>query len=327
MTSSTLSQTIPTAAPRRTKACRIQAFGPPSAIMMVEVDLPNPGPGEMLVRIAAAGVGPWDGWIRAGHSVLPQPLPLTLGSDLSGTIEAIGTDVTGFALGDEVFGVTNPQFTGAYAEHAIVVAGMVSRKPSRLDHIEAASMPVIAVTAWQALFAQADVRAGQTVLIHGAAGNVGAYAVQFTHRAGARVIATASASDIGYVKGLGADVVIDHRASRFEEATGMVDVVVDLVGGEVQTRSFTVLKRGGVLVSAVSAPDQALAAEHGVRAMFFLVAVNTADLTRIAAMVNEKSLIPNVGTILPLAGARAAHEMLDGTRPRPRGKIVLRIDV
>ena len=294
---------------------------------MEAVDLPNPGPGEMLVRVAAAGVGPWDGWIRAGHSVLPQPLPLTLGSDLSGTIEAIGPDVTGFSLRDEVFGVTNPQFTGAYAGYAVVVAGMVSRKPSRLDHIEAASMPVVAVTAWQALFAQADVRAGQTVLIHGAAGSVGAYAVQFARQAGAKVIATASAGDIGFVQGLGADIVIDHRASRFEDAAAGVDAVVDLVGGEVQTRSFAVLKRGGVLVSAVSAPDQALAAEHGVRAMFFLVAVNTADLIRIAALVDENRLIPNVGSILPLAEARAAHEMLEGTRPRPRGKIVLRIDV
>jgi NADPH:quinone reductase-like Zn-dependent oxidoreductase len=181
------------------------------------------------------------------------------------------------------------------------------------------------VTAWQAIHSQADVKAGQTVLIHGGAGNVGAFAVQLAKRAGARVIATASVADIDFVRGLGADIVVDYRAARFEDAGKDVDVVVDCVGGEAQTRSFAVLKRGGALVSAVSEPDQRLAAEHGVRAHFFLVAVNTADLTRIAGMFNEDVLTLNIGAVLPLADARTAHEMLEGARRRRRGKIVLKV--
>ena len=309
----------------RTKACRVHAFGPPANILLEDVALSQPGPGELLVRVMAAGVGPWDGWIRTGKSVLPQPLPLTLGSDLSGVVEAVGSNVTGFAQGHEIYGVTNPRFVGAYAEYAIVSAGMVARKPARLDHIDAASVPVIAVTALQALHREASIEAGQTVLIHGGAGNVGAYAVQLAHQAGARVIATAGTADIEYVRSLGADVVIDYRAERFEDSAKGVDIVVDLVGGDTQTRSFAVLKRGGVLASAVSAPDPALAAEHGVKANFFLVAVNTTDLARLADLIDTGRLETNVGTILPLAGARRAHEMLEGTRSRPRGKIVLKV--
>lgn len=309
----------------RTKACRVHTFGPPANILLEDVDLPQPGPGEMLVRVMAAGVGPWDGWIRAGKSVLPQPLPLTLGSDLSGVVEAVGPEVSGFAPGEEIYGVTNPRFVCAYAEHAIVSAGMVARKPARLDPIDAASVPVIAVTALQALHREASVQAGQTVLIHGAAGNVGAYTVQLARQAGARVIATAGSAELEYVRSLGADVVVNYRSERFEDAAKDVDVVVDLVGGETQARSFAVLKRGGVLASAVSAPDPALAAEHGVKANFFLVSVNTAELTRLADLIDAGRLTTNIGTILPLAGARLAHEMLEGTRSRPRGKIVLKV--
>jgi NADPH:quinone reductase-like Zn-dependent oxidoreductase len=196
-------------------------------------------------------------------------------------------------------------------------------KPESLTHAEAASVPVIAVTAWQALFEQARVGQGQTVLIHGAAGNVGAYAVQLARQSGARIIATVGAADVETVHALGADRVIDYSTVRFEDEVCDVDVVIDLVGGETQKRSFTVLKNGGMLVSAVSQPDQALAARHGVRALFFLVEVTTMHLTRIAEMIDAGELTANVGRILPLAEARTAHEMLDGVRPRARGKIVL----
>jgi NADPH:quinone reductase-like Zn-dependent oxidoreductase len=325
MTLNSLSHSSEASVSVRARACRVHKFGPPANIVFEDVDLPRPGAGEMLVRVVAAGVGPWDGWIRAGRSVLPQPLPLTLGSDLSGSVEAVGPEVTGFAPGDEIYGVTNPRFVGAYAEYAIVSANMVARKPERLDHIDTASVPVIAVTAWQALYREADLQEGQTVLIHGAAGNVGAFAVQLAHQAGARVIATAGAGDIEYVRALGADVAVDYRAEKFEDAAKNLDIVVDLVGGETQTRSFAVLKRGGVLTSAVSSPNAALATELGVKANFFLVAVNTADLTRLAELIDAGQLQTNVGTILPLAGARDAHEMLEGLRPHPRGKIVLKV--
>ena len=159
----------------------------------------------MLVRVEVAGVGAWDAWIRAGKSVLPQPLPLTLGSDISGVVEMVGPGVTAFVPGDAVFGVTNPRFTGGYADYAIASAAMLAKKPDALSYADAASVPVVAVTAWQALFEQAQLTLGQSVLIHGAAGNVGAFAVQLGHQAGLQVHATASNRDLGYVRGLGAD--------------------------------------------------------------------------------------------------------------------------
>lgn len=306
------------------KAYRVHAFGGPEAIVGEEIERPVPGDGEVLVKMKAAGVGPWDGWIRSGHSALPQPLPLTLGSDLSGVVEAVGAGVAHVRPGDAVYGVTNPRFIGAYAEYAVASAAMIARKPATIGDVEAASIPVIAVTAWQALFDHAKLVAGQTVVIHGAAGNVGAYAVQFAHKAGLKVIATASAGDIETVQKLGADIVVD-RGQNFEDVAFEVDAVVDLVGGETQRRSFTVLKRGGKLISAVSQPDQALAETYGVEALFFLVNVTTEQLTSIAAMVDAGELVTNVGSVLPLEQAITAHEMLEGTRPHAKGKIVLTV--
>lgn len=307
------------------RAYRVHEFGGPEVIRAEEMERPAPTEREVLLKVAAAGVGPWDAWIRAGKSALPQPLPLTLGSDLSGIVETIGPGVSGFKPGDSVYGVTNPRFIGAYAEYAIAAAGMIAPKPRTIDDVEAASIPVIAVTARQALFDHADLKAGQTVLIHGAAGNVGAYAVQFAHMARLKVVATASAADIATVRALGADIVVDYRSERFEDKVSNVDAVIDLTGGETQQRSFTVLRRGGKLVSAVSQPDQELAKKHGVDAFFFLVNVTTEQLTDIAAMVDAGELVTNVGTVLPLADAIKAHEMLEGTRSHARGKIVLKV--
>jgi NADPH:quinone reductase-like Zn-dependent oxidoreductase len=306
-------------------AWRIHEFGPPSVMRFEQVPRPNPGPGEVLIKVEAVGVGQWDGWIRAGASVLEQPLPLTLGSDLSGDIVAVGPGNADGRAGDPVYGVTNPRFVGAYAEYAVASAAMVSKKPTSLTYIEAASVPVIAVTAWQGLLDHAGLKAGQTVLIHGAAGNVGAYAVQLARRAGARIIATASAEDIPFVRSLGADQVLDHRAQRFEEEVRDADAVFDLVGGETQRRSFQVLRRGGKLISAVSPPDQHLAQSHGVEAAFFLVEVTSRYLADIAGLIDEGKLRTHVGVVLPLADAREAHFMLEGLQPRPKGKIVFAV--
>jgi NADPH:quinone reductase-like Zn-dependent oxidoreductase len=321
----------PTTAPAATgpgtmRAAKVHQFGPPDVIMLEETPRPTPGEGEVLVRVKAAGVGPWDAWIRAGKSVLPQPLPLTLGSDLSGVVAAVGKGVTAFVTGDAVFGVTNPRFTGAYAEYALASNGMIAKKPASLTDAEAASVPVVAVTAWQALFEQAHLSRGDTVLIHGAAGNVGSFAVQFARAAGLRIAATTKPGDVAYVRHLGADQVIDVQADRFEEKVGEVDAVIDLVGGDVQERSYSVLKPNGVLVSAVSAPDQDAAKRHGVTACFFLVEVTTKRLEAIAAMLEAGDLRTNVGVVLPLAAVRDAHEMLDRIRPQPHGKIVLRVE-
>ena len=165
------------------KAARIHQFGPPSVMVIDELPRPTPGHGEVLVRVAAAGVGPWDALIREHKSVVQTPLPLMLGSDLSSVIEEVGPGVSAFQAGDEIYGVTNPNFCGAYTEYAIASAAMVARKPQGLSHVEAASVPVVAVTAWQMLFDYAQANPGQTILIHGAAGNVGAYAVQLAPEA------------------------------------------------------------------------------------------------------------------------------------------------
>jgi NADPH:quinone reductase-like Zn-dependent oxidoreductase len=289
------------------------------------VPRPAPGPGEVLVKVDAAGVGPWDGWIRAGKSAFPQPLPLTLGSDLSGEIVAAGSGVSGLHVGDQVYGVTNPRFVGAYAEYAMASAEMVSNKPASLSHVEAASVPVVAVTAWQALFDHAQLKAGQTVVIHGAAGSVGSYAVQLARDARFQTIATVGRDDVSFVRDLGANTVIDYRTQRFEEVVRDADAVIDLVGGETQSRSFQVLRRGGKLISAVSEPDQKRAKRDGVEASFFLVNVTRQYLTEITRLVDAGKLRTRVGAVLPLADAREAHLMLDRVRPQPKGKIVLAV--
>jgi NADPH:quinone reductase-like Zn-dependent oxidoreductase len=306
-------------------AWRVHAFGPSDAMTLERVPCPDPGPGEVLVAVHAAGVGPWDAWIRAGKSALPQPLPLTPGSDLSGTVLALGPGVSGLSTGDQVFGVTNSQFLGAYAEYAVASAGMLAKKPGSLSHVEAASVPVVAVTAWQGLFDHARLEAGQTVLIHGAAGNVGTYAVQLARRARLRIIATAGARDVDHVRSLGADRVLDYRAQRFEDEVKDADAVLDLVGGETQTRSFQVLRRGGRLISAVSPPDQMRARDHGVTAKFFLVDVTTERLRMIAELIDRGELRTCVCIVLPLNNAREAHTMLEDRRLPPRGKIVLKV--
>jgi NADPH:quinone reductase-like Zn-dependent oxidoreductase len=307
------------------KASRIHRFGPPEVIELEELPRPEPGANEVLVRVEAAGVGPWDGWIRAGKSVLEQPLPLTLGSDLSGTVVALGAGVEKLSQGDQVFGVTNPRFVGAYAQYAVANAGMLATKPRRLNHEEAASIPVVAVTALQMLFDHAQVRAGQRVLIHGAGGNVGAYAVQLALRAGAHVVGTDRAQGALYAQSLGAQQVIDISGADFTRLVAPVDVVIDTVGGQIQTRSFSVLTSGGILVSSVSQPNAEEASASGVRTRFILVDVTSAALARIGELVDAGDLRTHLGPVLPLAEARQAHEMLEGLRPRVPGKIVLSV--
>jgi NADPH:quinone reductase-like Zn-dependent oxidoreductase len=305
------------------KANRIHQFGPPDIITFDDVDRPVPGEGEVLVCVKASGVGPWDGWIREGKSVLPQPLPLTLGSDLSGVIEEVGTSVDGFKVGDEVFGAANPRFTNANAEYAVALARMIAPKPKGITDVEAASLPVVAVTAWQMLFDHGGIQSGQTVLILGAAGSVGSYAVQLARSAGARVVATASSKDADYVQSLGAERVIDYRTEFPTRDLGPVDLVLDGVGGEAQGRALSVTRPGGRLVSIVSQPDQSEAERFGVKATFMLVDVTRAALTSIAEFIEAGKLKTEVGTVLPLSELRQAHEMLEGARPKARGKIVL----
>jgi NADPH:quinone reductase-like Zn-dependent oxidoreductase len=306
----------------RMKAVCIHGFGGPEVIAFEDLPCPVPGEEQVLVRVRAAGVGPWDAWVRSGKSAIPQPLPLVLGSDLSGVVEVLGPGVSGFGPGEEVFGVTNSRFTGAYAEFALADADMLAPKPKRLSFVEAASVPVVASTAWQMVFDHGRVEGGKRVLVHGGAGNVGAYAVQLAKHAGAEVFATVLTRDADYVRTLGTDQVIDVQADRFEGRVRDIDVVIDTLGGEMQDRSFQVLKTGGILVSSVAAPDRDQAALYRVRGVFFLVSVTSEGLSRIAGLLDSGRLKTNVGEVVPLAEARRAHEMLAG-KPHIRGKIVL----
>jgi len=302
------------------KAARIHRFGGPAVIEVEDIPRPSPGPGEVLVRVAAAGVAPWDALIREGKSKVSPPPPLTLGSDLSGVVEAVGTGVSQFKDGDEVYGVTNPQFVGANAEFAVASALMVAPKPQRLSSLEAASVPVVAVTAWQMLFEHARPEAGQRVLILGAAGNVGAYAVQFAANAGFQVIAVVGSKDVEYARSLGAKDVIDYRVTDFANAMRSVDVVIDTVGGDSRDRAFAVLKSGGILVTVVSTAFVPSRADG--RSAFFYAEVTTARLSAISGLFERGKVIPQVGSVVPLEQVRTAHEMLAGA-PHRRGKIML----
>jgi NADPH:quinone reductase-like Zn-dependent oxidoreductase len=280
--------------------------------------MPSPGPGEVLVRVMAAGVAAWDAIIREGKSkVSPQP-PLTLGSDLSGVVEQVGPGVTDFAPGDEVYGVTNPQFCGAQAEFAVAMAGMIARKPHSLNYVEAASAPVIAVTAWQMLLQYGQATRGQTVMVVGAAGNVGAYAAQMAVDAGIHVVAIAHLADQDLLHSLGVKSIIDSSKPVFEQDLPQVDVILDTVGGSTFQRCVAALKPGGKLVTSVS--TQPLPAG----AIFFYAEVTTERLQTLTPLFEAGRLTARVGSVLPLSEARQAQGMLAGA-PHKSGKIVLQI--
>jgi len=248
-------------------------FGGPEAITFEEIPVTLPAPGEVLVRVHAAGVGPWDAWVRSGRSALPQPLPLTLGSDVAGTVELVGSSDSPFTPGDAIYGVTNAQFTGGNAELAIAKEGMIALKPRSLDNVAAASVPVIAVTAKQMLFDYAGLSKGKRVLVHGASGNVGAYAVRMAHVAGMYVLATARPSEAAMAYVSGADEVIDLAGVPQPRHLGSIDAAIDTIGGPTQRELY--LHKGATLVSAVSPPDEGIAAQHQVRGVFFVVSVST----------------------------------------------------
>jgi NADPH:quinone reductase-like Zn-dependent oxidoreductase len=306
------------------KAVVAQQKGGPEVVELVEMARPVAGAGEVLVRVAAAGVGPWDALIREDQSVTAVKFPVVLGSDVAGTVEELGAGVTAFRKGDAVYGSTNAEFIGGYAEYAVCKAGMIAKKPAGLNWHEAASSPVVSVTALQGLFEYGKVMRGQTVLILGAAGNVGAYAIQLAKEASARVIAVASAKDKDFVERFGADMFVDHRSAKFEDVAQGVDCVLDMVGGDARERGANVLKPGGMLVTVESPVPDAMKKRYGARAIFFLVEVTTARLEKIGKLFEAEKLRSDVGTLVPLAEARKAHEMLAGA-PHSRGKIVLEV--
>ena len=315
----------PVALPQIMTAARINHLGPPQIIALERIEVPEPQELQVLVRVCAAGVGPWDALVRTGKSGLPLTPPLTLGAEISGIVEKVGANSTGFAPGDEVFGATNPLFIMGYAEYAVVAARMIAKKSPALSHAEAAALPVVGVMAWQMLFDHAALCEGQTVVIHGGAGNVGAYAVQLARAKKLHVIATVRNGDADYVRGLGAHEVINTESHNVANFARRADAVIDTVGGPLQDQLITFIKPGGIIVSSVSRPNVQLAQKRRVRADYFIVDVNTAQLARLADMHANNELVIPVGSVLPLSEVRAAHEMLAGTRAHKRGKIVLQV--
>lgn len=307
------------------QAVRIHQFGGPEALTYQTAPRPTPGPGEVLIRVHATTVNPFDAAVRAGYmaGMIPHTFPLILGTDVSGVIEELGAGVTGLQPGDAVYTRTGVFRDGSYAEYALAFAADVVAKPKSLDHIQAAALPHVTLTAWQALFGLGELKAGQTVLVHGAAGGVGHVAVQLAKWAGARVIGTAS-GNFEVLAGLGVDQAINYTTTRFEDSVSGVDMVLDTIGGETQERSWGVLKPGGILVSTIQAPSPEKAAAHGVRgAMVFTSPPVGPTLTEVGQLVDSGKLRPIVSTVMPLSEIQRAHKMIEGKHTR--GKIVLTV--
>ncbi|WKX72136.1 NADP-dependent oxidoreductase [Streptomyces sp. XD-27] len=309
------------------RAVSPRAWGAPEVLAPIEVDRPEPGLTEILVRVRAAGVNPVDWKVRANGPIGPVGAPPILGYDVSGTVEAVGPGVTLFAPGDEVFGMPRfPEQAGGYAEFVTAPARRFVRKPVGVDHVQAAALPLAALTAWQSLVDTAGLRAGQRVLIHAAAGGVGHLAVQIAKARGAYVIGTARAEKHDFLRGLGADEVVDYTRVDFTETVRDVDVVLDAFGGDYGTRSLGVLRRGGHLVTLPSPDDLPAAAEAeaaGVHSGWTVVEPDSAGLRAIAQLVAEGKLRAEVDTVLPLDEAAKAHAY--GELGRTRGKIVLTV--
>lgn len=305
------------------RAVVVEQWGGPENLVEREVERPEPGLNEVLVRVHAAGVNPVDWKTRASGGLIAWGDVPVVGWDVSGTVEAVGPGVGIFRPGDEVFGMPLfPRQVGAYAEYVVAPARHLAPKPASLTHVEAAALPLAALTAWQALVDAAGVRPGERVLVHAAAGGVGHLAVQIAKARGAYVIGTASAAKHDLVRELGADEVVDYRTNRFEDAVSDVDVVLDGLGGETAERSLTVLRDGGRLIT-LPGPDDVPAAGDGVRADWVLVEPDHLGLREIAALVERGELRPVVDTVLPLGEAAKAHAI--GERGRTTGKIVLAV--
>jgi NADPH:quinone reductase-like Zn-dependent oxidoreductase len=295
-------------------------FGGPEVMRIEELARPSIKADEVLVSVYAASVNPVDTYIRQGSRKETSMLPFTPGCDIAGIVSDAGKDAGDFEEGDKVYGMIG--FTGGYAEYAVSKAFYLAPKPESLDFVHAAAVPLTALAAWQCLFEHGGLKSGQRILIHGSAGAVGGFAVQFAKNAGAYVIGTASAQDAGYVSGLGADEVIDYKALPFEKAVMNVDFVLDVIGGETQERSWQVLKSGGVLITTKNEPSAAKTAEKKASiAKRMLVHPSGTQLRGIGALIDAGKIKVEVNKTFPLSQAAQAHEYLQSGRTS--GKIVL----
>ena len=314
------------AQPATMRAVEIREFGGPEVLQVRDIPVPVPAAGEILLRVHAAAVNPVDTSIRAGRAsgLSGAVIPYVPGFDVSGEVAATGPGVTRFDIGDEVFAMLSLRRGGGYGEYAVVKEDEAAVKPSGVSHGEAASLPLVALTAWQALFETAGLEQGQTILIHAGAGGVGSVAVQLARWRGARIVATASDYNHQFLTELGVDIAVDYRTRRFEDFVDQVDVVLDSIGGDTQRRSLAILRQGGILVSIVGLTPEGRNPPPGINATSILVSPDAGQLGMIGELVDSGEIRPIVSHRFPLAQAAAAHEQSE--TGRTRGKIILEID-
>src|SRR6266404_6043915 len=318
---------IPTAqsATPTMKAVVIHEYGNPEVLKYEDIPRSEPNDDQLLIRVIAAGVNPVDGMIRSGmlDKEGRRTFPIILGGDVAGVVEKVGSKITKFKAGDPVFAYVSLDNSGGYAQYALVTEREAAPKPRSLIYVEAAAVPIVALTAWQALIDTAKLKAGQTVLIHGGSGGVGSFAIQIAKAHGAKVIATASTANQQLLKQLGAGVAIDYTKQNFENIAKDVDVVLDSIGKDTLARSYGVVKKGGIIVSLVARPDQSELDKRGIRGASLGVEPNSDELAEIGKLIDEKKINVIVSQTFPLSEARKAQEQV--ATGHTRGKIVLKV--
>jgi NADPH:quinone reductase-like Zn-dependent oxidoreductase len=304
------------------RKARFHRFGGPDVLRLEQVETSMPDALQVLVSVKAASVNPVDFKIRSGKypAVKEDRLPYTPGRDVSGIVEKCGAQATRFKVGDAVVGIVGIA-GGGYAEKAVLDERAMALKPQEIDYVHAAAIPLAGQTAWQGLFRYGQLKAGQSVLIHGGSGGVGHFAVQFAKAKGARVLTTVSTENLEFARSLGADVVIDYKKQRFEELAQDLDMVFDLIDGETRERSWKLLKKGGVLVTTLSEPSQQTAAQHGVRASRYTVEADGKELAEILGLVISGKVKPHVQKTYPLEQAAQALNSVE--QGHAVGKIVI----
>src|SRR5437660_7935063 len=306
------------------KAVVIHEYGGPDVLKYEHLPRPEPQADQVLVRVIAAGVNPVDGMIRSGmFADEKRAFPIICGGDVAGVVEKIGSKVTKFKAGDPVFAYVSLDNSGGYAQYALVKEGEAAPKPKSLTYVEAAAVPIVALTAWQALIDSAKLSAGQTVLIHGGSGGVGSFAIQIPKARGAKVIATASPANQDLLKELGADVAIDYTKQKFEDVAKDVDVVLDSVGKDTLARSYGVIKKGGFIVSIVARLDQTELGKHGIHGAALSVDPNSQELAEIGKLIDQGKIKVIVSQTFPLSEAKTAQSQV--ATGHTRGKIVLKV--
>jgi NADPH:quinone reductase-like Zn-dependent oxidoreductase len=307
------------------KAVVLHSYGGPEVLQFEKAPRPEPNDEQILIRIVAASVNPVDLAIRSGKyaEYFHTTLPLIPGMDAAGVVEKVGSKISSFKVGDPVYAFFTLRGEGGYAEFALARESEIAPKPASIDYEQAAAVPAVGSTAWQALVDAAHLQAGQTVLIHGGSGGVGHMAIQIAKARGARVIATASTANQEFLKKIGADQAIDYTKTKFEDAVKDVDVVLDTVGGDTLTRSYAVVKKGGIVVTIADEPDEKKLKERGIRGVSISAEPKSETFAALTRLIEEKKLTPVVTQVFPLAEVAKAQEQI-ATR-HTRGKIVLRV--